>query len=178
MLGARTLLEEQKKTGVSGGQPNLHIMAIVVPPGIFHLSSDAIRMSWHPSFDHFDDNFFPSLMQPICPDGTLQPPLVTHQPPLIPSNRRQLPANRRQLPADHRRLPSTFFSSKNPIKNDLFGAACPIHGAQPLLSLPYGVIRLKSGPFSETLTRRAGTTSPGGRVYEFERPDSNVYQRL
>ena len=27
----------KKNTGVSGGQPNLHIMAIAVPPGIFYL---------------------------------------------------------------------------------------------------------------------------------------------
>ena len=37
----RTLFNEKKNAGVSGGQPNLHIMAIAVPPGIAYLWSDA-----------------------------------------------------------------------------------------------------------------------------------------
>ena len=101
-------MKKKKHPGVSGGQPNLHIMAIAVPTGICYLWPDATRMSrWVPSNRHQ----LPSNRRQL-PSNRRQLPSNRRQ---LPSNRRQLPSNRRQFPANSRRLPanrrpSTFFN--------------------------------------------------------------------
>ena len=46
----RTFVMERKHAGASSGQPNLHIMAVAVPPGILYLWADAPRMPRHPQY--------------------------------------------------------------------------------------------------------------------------------
>ena len=48
----------KKKAGWSGGQPNLHIMTSVLPPGIFGLSLLLPVCPVIPSFAHFDSCCF------------------------------------------------------------------------------------------------------------------------